>query len=164
MHSDVIIASAIFIGSTVFLGCHDPNKKSTEPASIALSKQSQQKAEADNLSGKWSWATPVVPAAPTKQIASLKRSGDSLSGKVIWLLDEGYSAEIRTGKTDGRKVEFDATFVIRDVEHRDVEFNFSYRGVLDVKKMRIAGTCTITGSNGGTASKLEYPWYAFPEP
>ena len=140
---------------------------SAAPASRSASHDPQQlapKAQPDYISGKWSWVTAVIAAAPTKQVATIKRSGDSVVGQVVWLLDPEYSADVSDGKTDGTKVSFDATFVKRDVNLRDVSLKFSYSGTLNESKGWIWGTCTITGIQDGKPVTLEHPWNVFREP
>jgi hypothetical protein len=163
MADDLPIASVVFIAWAVLVGCHDPKRPaSSSPPSRSASHDAQglaPKAEPDYISGKWSWATSVIAAAPTKQIATIKRSGDSVVGQVVWLLEEDPSAEIANGKTDGTNVSFDATFVLRDVR-----IKFSYSGTLKESKRWIWGTCTITGIEDGKPVTLEHPWNVFREP
>ena len=166
MFTNLLIFELIIIGSTILLGCRDHNYETAQRSLSHLSPdENQPQAMPDLISGKWSWVTPAIPAAPTKQFAILKRSGESLTGKVVWMLDEEPSGDIINGTTDGRKVSFDTIIFLRDdATQRRIKLVFSYRGTLeDTKRMRISGSCKLTGSKDGTPTTFEYPWNAFLE-
>lgn len=152
-----------FILLVMLVGCHNPDlEPKSGPSSNAANHELQRSApkiEPDPLDGKWSWPTAAIPTVLTRQIASIKCSRESISGQIIWLLDEKYVAEIVNGKKDRTKVSFDATFV-----QRDVKVKFSYSGTLEGNGTKISGSVTISGTEAGKAVKRQEVWIAVPEP
>lgn len=169
-----LIDSIIFIACLGLVGCHDANtplKPGPSSRPINHGRESAvTKPQPDYISGRWYWPAILAPnVPPLKQVGTIRRLGDSVVGKVVWMLDQDYSAKISNGKTDGTNISFDATFVVKNDNGEEVKVKFTYSGaVKEPRGMGFWGSVTMTGTKNGAPvvkdgkpERIDYPWNAF---